>query len=94
MFTSDEQIIKIVDILIRDGKISGPAQFYEETRITSKRFSQVQNQHKYDRAYHFTPEQIETVANKYNINYNFIFAISEQVYNIQKVTKSVTASNN
>jgi len=81
MFTSDEQILKLPAILINDGKISGTAQFFEETGITKKRFSQVENQDKYDRAYHFTPEQIECIANKYDINYNWIFASSNEVYN-------------
>lgn len=90
MFTSDEQILKLPAILKAAGIISGPGQFYDETGITKTHFSNVKNQEKYGRAYHFTPEQIESVANTYGINYNFIFATSNEVYNKidkQKVNK-------
>lgn len=92
MYTSDLQILKLPEILIRDGKISGSAQFFEESGIDKQRFSHVKNQKDDGRAYHFTPCHIETVAKKYGINTNWIFGISDQLYlknDKQKVNKTI-----
>ena len=94
MFTSDEQILKLPSILKADGKITGPGQFYEDTGISKQHFSNIKNQESTGKVYHFTPAQIENIATIYGINYNWIFATSDQIYNIQKVTKSVTALQN
>jgi len=88
MFTSDEQILKLPDRLIADKKISGMAQFYEETGITRSLFSKVKNQDKYTQAYHFSPIQIETICIKYDINSNWIFAFSTDLY-LEKPTNKV-----
>lgn len=80
LFTSDIQIIKLPEILIEKGIIDGVAQFYEETGITKSFFSQVKNQEKYGRAYHFTPEHIEKIALLYGINFNWIFDTSNEVF--------------
>lgn len=92
LFTSDIQIIKLPEILIEKGIIDGVAQFYEETGITKSFFSQVKNQEKYGRAYHFTPAQIERICLRYGINFNFVFATSDEVFNNnsqQKVNKLI-----
>ena len=89
MFTSDIQILKLPDILLEKGIIDGPAQFYEETGISKSFFSQVKNQEKYGRAYHFTPEHIEKVALIYGINFNWIFATSEEVFNKKSKAQKV-----
>lgn len=92
MFTSDQQIIKLLDILIADGKVSGSAQFFEESGIKKTLFSKVKNQAKYTQAYHFSPAQIEAVCKTYNINFNFIFATSTEVYNNKPMNKAKTVN--
>lgn len=80
MYTSDIQILKLPEILIRDGKILNSNQFFKESGIDKYRFSHVKNQKKDGRSYHFTPEHIESVASKYGINTNWIFGLSKQIY--------------
>ena len=93
MYTSDEQILKLPDILITNGIIETSGQFYEETGIQKALFSNVKNQAKYKRAFHFTPEQIEKVCLLYGINFNWIFATSNEVFSnkpkAQKVHKII-----
>lgn len=86
MFTSDQQILKLPDLLILNGIISGTAQFFEETGISKSYFSQVKNQAKYNRPKHITPEQIEKICLLYGIDFNWVFGISENVF--KKQTKS------
>jgi hypothetical protein len=92
MYTSDQQILKLPDILIAKGIIDSPGQFYEETGIQKALFSNVKNQAKYNRSFHFTPEQIEKVCLMYGINFNWVFSTSDEVFNTkdkQKVNKLV-----
>ena len=88
MYTSDEQILKLPSILISKGIIETTGQFYEETGIQKALFSNVKNQHKYDRSFHFTPEQIEKVCLLYGIDFNWVFGASEDVFINTKLTKS------
>ena len=88
MFTSDQQILKLPDLLIANGIIDGTAQFFEETEISKSYFSKVKNQANYGRAYHFTPAQIEKICLLYGINFNWVFATSEDIFSTAKQTKS------
>lgn len=88
MFTSDIQLLKLPEILIEKNIIDSTSQFFYETGITKSNFSKVKNQEKYGRAYHFTPAQIERVCLLYGINFNWIFATSDEVFNKIKQTKS------
>lgn len=89
MYTSDEQMLKIPAILKKNGVISLIRDFHEQTGISKALFSNVKNQHKYDRSYHFTPQQIETVCLLYGIDFNWIFGASHEVFKnkTQKVHK-------
>lgn len=93
MYTSDEQLLKLPDILITHGIITTSGQFNEETGIPKALVSNVRNQAKYKRAFHFTPEQIEKVCLLYGINFNWVFGTSDEVFNnksnAQKVHKLV-----
>ena len=87
MYTSDEQILKLPAILLRDKKISSLGQFHEETGISKQQFGNIKNQERTGKPYHFTAHNIEKISNLYDINYNFIFATSEEVYNTRSSTK-------
>ena len=87
MFTSDIQILKLPKILKKDGKISSSLQFHEETGVSKSYFSNVKNQEKYGRSYHFTPAQIEKICLIYGIDFNWVFANSEDVYSKNKSPK-------
>lgn len=87
MYTSDQQMLKIPKILLAKGIIQTSAQFNEETGISKALVSNVKNQDKYTRSYHFTPEQIERVCLLYGINFNWVFGVSEEIFSKQKVNK-------
>lgn len=92
MYTSDEQILKLPEILRSNGIIKTAGQFNKETGIPKALVSNVKNQAKYERAYHFTPEQIERVCLLYGINFNWVFGTSDEVFtrkNKQKVNKII-----
>lgn len=80
MFTSDQQILKLPEVLISKGIISGTAEFFEETGILKSYFSQVKNQEKYDRPKHFTPAQIEKTCLLYSVNFNWVFGVSKDIF--------------
>lgn len=80
MLTSDEQILKLPELLKNTGKIRFIKEFFEQTGIQKSLFSNVKNQDKRDRAFHFTPKQIEIIIREYNINANWIFATSNEVF--------------
>lgn len=90
MFTSDKQILKLPEILIEKGLVVNTADFFDRVGISKSAFSRVKNQEKYDRAYHFTSEQIERIGLIFNIDFNWIFGNSDEVFhpsNKQKVNK-------
>lgn len=93
MYTSDEQILKLPEILLAKGIIESLGQFNEETGIPKALVSNVRNQSKYKRAFHFTPEQIERVCLLYGINFNWVFGTSEEIFSKQKVNKKVNKIN-
>lgn len=76
MLTSDRQILKLPEMLKSKGKIEYIKEFYEQTGIPKDWFSNVKNQEKRNRSYHFTAEQIEKIVKLYNIDANFIFGIT------------------
>lgn len=89
MYTSDEQILKLPDILIANGIIETSGQFNEETGIPKALVSNVKNQAKYKRSFHFTPEQIERVCLLYGINFNWVFGTSDEVFNNKSKAQKV-----
>jgi hypothetical protein len=80
MFTSDQQILKLPKILKKLGRISSLGQFHEETSISKQHFTNVKNQEKYGIPNHFTPKQIEAVIKIYKVNANWIFGMSDEVF--------------
>jgi|GEM_PF-6127734 len=80
MFTSDQQILKIPKILKKLRRLSSLMQFHEETNISKQHFTNVRHQKKYGVPVHFTPKQIETVIKIYKINANWIFGVSDEVF--------------
>ena len=89
MYTSDEQILKLPEILLAKGIIETAGQFNEETGIPKALVSNVKNQAKYKRAFHFTPEQIEKVCLLYGINFNWVFGTSDEVFNNKSKAQKV-----
>lgn len=73
-------------MLKNDGNIKSIAEFYEQTGISKTLFSNVKNQDRRDRGFHFTVEQIGKIATLYDIDVNWIFAISDDFYLNKKKT--------
>lgn len=80
MFTSDQQILKLPKILKKLGRISSISQFHQETGVSKQIFSMVKNQDKISQGRHFTPKQIEVIIKLYSVNGNWIFGVSEEVF--------------
>ncbi len=81
LINSDIQILKLPKMLKSIGLIDNIGQFYEETGISKARFSNIKNHEKHNRPYHFTPQQIERVCLIYGIDFNWVFGVSEEVFN-------------
>lgn len=84
MLISDIQILKLPQILKNEGRIAYIKDFYENTGIPKSWFSNVKNQEKRGRAFHFTAEQIQIILRIYNIDANWIFGIGTNVYRSSK----------
>ncbi|PIF44340.1 hypothetical protein CLU96_1284 [Chryseobacterium sp. 52] len=80
MLVSDTQILKLPQILKDEGRINLIKEFYEDTGIPKAWFSNVKNQEKRGRAFHFTAGQIQVILKVYNIDANWIFGIGTNVY--------------
>ncbi|WP_086985085.1 hypothetical protein [Elizabethkingia miricola] len=84
MYTSDKQMLKLPGILKSKGIVPLITDFYNQTGLAKALFSNVKNQHKMERGYHFTPEQIERVGNIYGINFNWFFGTSDEIFGNKK----------
>ena len=78
MYTSDENIIRLIDLLKFHKRISSTKEFCEEIGVLEQTVSKVKKG-----LNHFTVLHIEMICKKYNINANWIFGIEKEIF-IQK----------
>ncbi|WDF45291.1 hypothetical protein PQ459_10320 [Chryseobacterium sp. KACC 21268] len=89
----DQNILKIADHQKALNKITN-YQFAESIGLNPKNISKIRNSEKNpDRNYHFTLEQIQKVGEIYNVDMNFVFGLSENMYRKTGVTSNVTLRN-
>lgn len=78
MYTSDENIIRLIDLLKFHKRILSTKEFCEEIGVLEQTVSKVKKG-----LNHFTVLHIEMICKKYNINANWIFGIEKEIF-IQK----------
>ena len=87
MYTSDENIIQLIDLLKYQKKISSTKDFCQEIEVLEQTVSKVKKG-----LNHFTVLHIETICKKYNVNANWIFGTQKNIFNPSKsaTTKELT----
>lgn len=83
MYTSDKNIIHLIDLLKFEKKVSSTKDFCQEIGVLEQTVSKVKKG-----LNHFTVLHIEIICKKYNVNANWIFGIQKNIYNIPQ-TKPV-----
>tara|TARA_R110002126_G_scaffold42182_1_gene122121 strand:- start:537 stop:779 length:243 start_codon:yes stop_codon:yes gene_type:complete len=79
MYECDINIIKLIDILTVENKISSKTEFYDEIKSSRQTISKIKKG-----INHFTTSQIEIICKKYNVNANWIFGIEKNIFIILK----------
>ena len=79
MYTSDKRIIRLIELLIFQKKISSTRAFCNEIGILEQTISKVKRG-----LNHFTVLHIETICKTYNVNTNWIFGFEKKVFNTPK----------
>lgn len=79
MHPTDKRIIRLIEFLVFQQKISSTRHFCQEVHILEQTVSKVKNG-----TAHFTVMQIENICKKYNVNANWIFGIEKNVFNHDK----------
>lgn len=82
MYTSDENIIRLIDLLKFHKKISTIKEFCEEIGVLEQTVSKIKTGKN-----HFTVLHIEMICKKYNINANWIFGIENEIFIHKKSTQ-------
>ena len=76
MYTSDKRILRLIDLLIFQKKITYIKEFCDEIGILTQSVSKIKKGKN-----HFTINHIEKICLKYNVNANWIFGIEDEVFN-------------
>lgn len=75
MFTSDKNILKLIQLLKLQKVIKSDKEFDESINTIAGTVSKVSRGKT-----HFTVSHIETICEKYNVNANFIYGFDEVVF--------------
>ena len=76
MYNSDKRIIRLIDLLLFEKKVSSLNEFHFETGLIRQTFNKIKNG-----TSHFTVLHIENICKKYNVNANWIYGTQPNVYN-------------
>lgn len=91
MYTSDKKILELVEILKATKKIDSDKEFCEIIEIDPGNFAKIKKSENYpNQNYHFTSLHIENICKKLKVNSNWIFDLSDIIYNKRRVTTPVT----
>ncbi|UAB85722.1 hypothetical protein INR75_06830 [Zunongwangia sp. SCSIO 43204] len=74
-FLADKKMIELIDILKASGKIRFQSEFCRAVDILPQVLNNVKNS-----TNHFTPVHIENACKKYNINANWIFGLTDEIF--------------
>ncbi len=84
MFTSDKQILHLIDVLIFKKKIKNPSEFCDSIGLLRQTLTKIKNGKQ-----HFTPPYIELICKTYNVNANWIFGIENEIFSSKTLEKSM-----
>jgi hypothetical protein len=87
MNTSDIKIIELIDILKTLGKIKYDYEFCDSIGLLKQNLRPI----KIGRI-HFTAKQIESICKLYDVNANWIFGLSNNIFNHVKSIEKLKAS--
>jgi len=82
MYTSDKRIIKLIELLIFQRKITFVKDFCTEIGILEQSVSKIKKG-----LNHFTVIHIETICKIYNVNANWIYGLDDKVFNTPESIK-------
>ncbi|MCZ2084788.1 MAG: hypothetical protein LC112_11000 [Flavobacteriales bacterium] len=94
MFTSDLQILKLIDILKDLEVIRFDTNFCDEINISKQHLQNIKSQLKNPERkqnYHFTAEQIELICKIYGVDANWIIGVTDKPFPKKRVTQKVTS---
>ncbi|EJL66909.1 helix-turn-helix domain-containing protein [Flavobacterium sp. CF136] len=77
MHKTDQRILRLIELLIFQNKISYSVDFCKEIGMLPATLSKIKKG-----ITHFTVNQIETICIKYNVNANWIFGLEKKVFNM------------
>jgi transcriptional regulator with XRE-family HTH domain len=75
MKNPDERILRLIDLLKYEKKITTQQEFCEAIGMVRQTITKIRNQTSY-----FTVKQIDIICKKYNVNANWIFGIQTNVF--------------
>jgi DNA-binding Xre family transcriptional regulator len=75
MKTPDERILRLVELLKFQRKISTQKEFCEEIGMVRQTITKIKTKQS-----HFTVQQIELMCKKYHVNANWIFGLENKVF--------------
>ncbi len=75
MYTPDQNILQLIEILKASGKIRYDTEFCESIDLRKQNLVNIKAGRN-----HFTPEHIEKVIKQYQVNANWIFGVSDKIY--------------
>lgn len=75
-YISDIRILRLIDLLVFQKKITSVNEFLETINSNRSTLSKIRN----GQRNHFTVEQIHVICNKYEVNANWIFGFDNKVF--------------
>lgn len=82
MHSTDKRILRLIELLIFQNKISYIREFCLEIDMQPQTISKIKKGQT-----HFTVMQIEAICKKYNVNTNWIFGFDDKVFNTSDSVK-------
>ena len=73
----DSRILRLIDLLIFQNKISTKGNFCEIIEMKQQNLSKIKKGET-----HFTVSHIDSICHKFNVNANWIFGLEKKVFNM------------
>lgn len=76
MYNTDKHILRLIDLLLFEKKVSSLNEFHSEVGLIRQTYNKIKNG-----TAHFTVNHIENICKKFNVNANWIYGLQPNVYN-------------
>lgn len=80
MFETDKNMLNAINSLKASNRIKFKKEAYDAMGITIAYVNNVKNQHRYNRATHFTAEHIRRLCTAFGVNANFIIGVDDEIF--------------